>query len=407
MKSFQYRIYPTKSQKSLFKLWFAVSKQVWNTLLEWVKFNWETNHANLSNKVKLINKMVELKHTDQFKHWNQVHSQVLQNICTKLAKAFQNYFRRLKLKENPGYPRFKGKHRRVNSVCFPQIKSEFKITDSKLFLPPKFFKHEGIKTVFHRNIEGVIKTLTIKSTPTGKWYVTFICDKCEPESLPNSFLEVGMDLGIKMYATLSDGTEIINPKFVRSEERNLTKYQRHLSTLQEIAQESNQQSNEFWNEYSKKKQVLARIHERIKFKRDDFTHKLSRSWVDKYGVIVLEDLSIDKMSKNHKLARSILECSWRSLINKCEYKAENAGSNRKVIQVNPRNTSKICSKCGKIKENLTLKDREYECPHCNFKINRDLNAAINIRNLGINPQVTRLGIQPLAPPETEPRSPVL
>ena len=145
MKAFQYRINPSKSQKTLFKLWFRVSKEVWNQLLEFVKSNWENHQINNSSKFKLINKLTELKKLPEFQHWNRIHSQVLQNICDRLSKAFQAFFRRIKNKETPGYPRFKGKFRRINSICFPEVKSGFKITDTEIFLPKKFFKNNGIK----------------------------------------------------------------------------------------------------------------------------------------------------------------------------------------------------------------------------------------------------------------------
>ena len=280
----------------------------------------------------------------------EVHSQVLQNVLKRVDKAYKNFF------TGAGYPRFQGRNR-YDSFTYTQF--SFSITeDNKL----KLSKIGLIKIIQHRSIEGIIKTCTIKRD-VDQWYVSFSCE-VEPEPLEPTGQSVGIDVGLSSLITLSDGTQIKPPQFLRQSEEKLVKAQKSLSNKKKGSSNRNKQRIE-----------VARIHRTIRNQRKDFNHKLSRELVNTYDTIVFEKLQILNMVKNHHLAKSIHDASWYQLIQFTTYKAEYAGRN--VEQVNPRNTSKTCSACGHI-QSMPLSQRTYNCPECGNVMDRDENASINI-----------------------------
>jgi putative transposase len=225
-----------------------------------------------------------------------------------------------------------------------------------------------IKIVLHRPMRGKIKTLTIRRFSTGKWYANFSVE-CEPERLPANDSAVGIDVGLTTFATLSDGGEIENPRFFRKEEKALAKVQRKHSKLTKDSPERR-----------KHRKVVARVHERIRFKRGNFTHQESRKIVNSYGVICIEDLQVNRMTYNHCLAKSIADASWAAFFAQLDAKAEEAG--RQFVKVNPAYTSQTCSRCGH-RQKMPLDMRIFACPYCHAHLDRDLNAALNIRGLGL------------------------
>ena len=290
-----------------------------------------------------------------------VHSQVLQDVSLRVDLAFKAFFRRLEAGEEPGYPRFKGKGR-YDSFTYPQ--SGFKLNGERLHLS----KIGDVKIVLHRPIEGTIKTCTIRRSPTGKWYACFSVEY-DPTPAPQKEMMIGVDVGLESFATLSNGEKVENPRFFRTDEKALAKAQKRLSKTEKGTPER-----------KKARKNVARIHERIANRRLDFAHQTSRRLVNQYGTIVVEDLNIKNMQKNHCLAKSIADVAWNQFITITENKAEEAGS--RVIRVNPRNTSQQCSGCGMIVKK-TLSDRVHTCPHCGLTMDRDQNAAINIMRLGL------------------------
>ena len=332
---------------------------VYNETLAYRKDNWKDDNKNIS----LFDtcKLLPMWKVDK-EELKNVYSQVLQNCQVRVDLAFKAFFRRLKSGDTPGYPRFKG-YRRYNSFTYPQ--SGFKFVDNKLYLS----KIGDIKIKLHRFFDGNIKTLTIKKSPTGKWFASFAVDIGDPIPKQNNGPLVGIDVGISSFATMSDGTKINNPRILKSEEPNLAKAQRRLSNATKGSIERR-----------KKLKVVQRIHERIANKRKDFIHKTSRYLVDEHSFIAFEDLTIKNMLKNHCLAKAISDVSWGMLIGITANKAEEAGS--QVILVDPRNTSQMCSRCGAIvKKDLSV--RIHDCPMCGLVIDRDENAAINILRLGL------------------------
>jgi len=359
-KSFKYRIYPTKSQRSRMERTLDLCRWVYNQTLAYRKNAWEQDNKSVS-KFDTYNKLPAWK--VEKPELAEVHSQVLQNVQERVDLAFKAFFRRVKLGEKPGYPRFKGRGW-YDSFTFPQ--SGFKLVSGKLRLS----KIGDVKIKLHRPIEGKIKRLTIRRTSTGKWFACFSVEIDDPPKPPwKDGSMVGIDVGLESFATLSNGEKIDNPRFFRSEEKALAKAQKRLSKCEKGTPERR-----------KALKVVQRIHERIANRRYDFAHQVSHNLVERFGLIAFEDLSITNMLKNHCLAKSISDAAWRMLVTITSYKAESAGSI--VVLVDPRNTSQLCSRCG-LKVNKSLSDRVHECPQCGLVMDRDENAAINILRLGL------------------------
>jgi putative transposase len=202
-----------------------------------------------------------------------------------------------------------------------------------------------------------------------QWFVVLTCEREQSQVTRSNNPTVGVDVGIKTFAVLSDGECVENPRHFKKSEQQLAKQQRRLSRKVKGSQNRNKQRTK-----------VARVHRKIRRQREDFLHKVSRNLVENYGCIVFEDLNIKGMLRNHKLAKHISDCAWRKLIEYTTYKAEEAGV--EVRLVNPKNTTQICSGCGEVVPK-TLADRIHCCPHCGLEVDRDLNAAINICSVGI------------------------
>jgi putative transposase len=368
MKTFKYRLHPSKSQRTQLIHTLEVCRWVYNETLATRKMAWEQEGKPLSlydtNKLLTVWKRnhPELK---------GMHSQVLQNVQERVDLAFKAFFRRVQAGEKPGYPRFRG-YGRYDSFTFKQ--SGFKLGDNGLRLS----KIGTVKILQHRPIAGRIKTLTIQRDVIGNWYASFTCE-VEPEPLPVNDLAVGVDMGLESYATLSTGEKVPNPRFFRRHEEEMAKAQRKLS-----------KADKGTPERAKRRRAVQHIHQRIANRRKDFAHQLSREWVDRFGRIVFEKLAEKNMLRNHCLAKSISDAAWNQLIAYATYKAENAG--RVVVVVDPRNTSRQCSCCGTLVEK-SLSVRVHACPVCGLSMDRDQNAAINILGLGLQ----SLGITRKAP----------
>ena len=357
---FQYRVYPTKKQLHKLNETLEECRWLYNHLLEKRKETYEQTGKGLS----LYGQQATFPIVKQERpSLDRVHSQVLQNVAVRVDLAFKAFFRRCKEgASDPGFPRFKGKGR-YDSFTFPQ--SGFSIThDNRVVIS----KVGAIKMVYHRPLRGKVKTCTIHRSSTGKWYVSFAVE-CEPERLPENPEQVGIDVGLKTFATLSDGTEIENPRFFRKEEKALAKVQRKHSKLAKGTPERR-----------KHRKVVARMHERIAFRRENFTHQHSRQIVNVHGVICVEDLHVNRMTHNHCLAKSIADASWSAFFAQLSSKAEEAG--RAFVKVNPAYTSQTCSRCGH-RQKMPLDVRIFDCPCCHAHLDRDLNAALNIRALGL------------------------
>lgn len=296
----------------------------------------------------------------------EVHSQILQDVLKRLDKAYQNFFRRVKSGDKPGFPRFKG-YDRYDSFTYPQKGFKF-IGENKL----KLSKIGTVKIKLHRPIpeEATIKTCTIKRE-ADQWYVTFVVDLPEIEIEKAEIKSaVGIDVGIKELLTLSTGEQIHNPKWLRESEKKLAKEQRRLSRKKKGSKNR-----------KKQKVKVQKVHRTITNQRSDFLHKVSAGLVKAYDLVVFEDLKIKNMVKNHFLAKSISDASWNKLIQFTTYKAAEAGT---IVElVNPKGTSQECSFCGAIVAK-SLSVRVHKCPSCGLTMDRDENAARNILSRSIH-----------------------
>ena len=352
MKAFRYRIYPTTKQEKLLSTTLDTCRFLYNDALDsriqCYKQGKSLSYVDLANVL-----------SGQHNQYQEVvHSQVLQYALKRLDKAYQNFFRRVKEKKGKvGFPRFKNKDR-YHSFTYPQ--SGFRLTnDTKRITLSKI---GDVKLKYSRAVEGKIKTCTVLRD-VNQWFVVLTCQN-EVINFKNNKPEVGVDVGIKSLAVLSDGTVIDNPRTLKYSEKKLAKEQRRLSRRIKGSTNRNNQKIE-----------VAKVHRRIRRQRSDFLHKLSTNLVNNYGIITFEDLNIRGMLKNHCLAKHISDASWNQLIGLTQSKAESAGS--EVRLVNPRGTSQKCSQCGKTVKK-TLAERTHKCPYCGLVMDRDLNASLNI-----------------------------
>ena len=335
---------------------------VYNKTLEVRKKSWEEDKQSLSlyDTHKFIPRWREIK-----PKLKDIHIHCLRDAQSRVDKAFKSFFRRVKSSEKPGYPRFQG-YDRYNSFTFTQHPEYgFKLVDNKL----KMSRIGSVRIKQHREIEGKIKTLTIRRDSIGKWFACFSCE-VDIQFFPIVNKSIGIDVGLINFATFSDGESIPNPRFFKESEQKLTKYQRKLSKVKKGSFKR-----------KKLKKIVAKIHFKIVNKRIDFAHKLSRIIIDENQVIVFEKLDIEQMQQGtfKSIRKSISNVAWGQLISFTTYKAEYAG--RAVIQVNPKNTSKMCSSCGQIVDK-DLSVRIHSCS-CGCIMDRDHNAAINILRLGM------------------------
>jgi putative transposase len=358
MKAYKYRIYPSKAQTKIMEHTLDLCCELYNAGLQERRDAWKIckKSVNYYDQQKQLPEIKEIR-----EDLGIVYSQVLRDSLQRLDKAFDGFFCRVKAGDKAGYPRFRARSR-YNSFTYSQ--KGFGIKNGKLWLS----KIGMLRIKLHRSIEGKIKTCTIAKSATGKWFVCFSVEQ-EAQPLPASKVSVGVDVGIKTFAYLSTGEAIENPKFQRKEAKELARVSRKMSAAKKGSPER-----------KKRRKIVARVHERIANKRRDFAHKESRKLINKFAIIVFEKLNVSGMLKNHRLAKSIADAAWSQLVNYTRYKAEDAG--RKCMQVNPRNTSKTCSRCGELAE-IDLSVRIFHCACCEFTLDRDHNAAINILALGL------------------------
>jgi putative transposase len=369
LKAFEYRLYPNKTQIAQINKHIGCTRWIYNYALEKKMQAWAVEKKNIS-RFDISNDLPILKKSEDTKWLSEVNAQSLQASIGHLDKAYTKFFR-----DKKGYPKFKSKHRGKQSFTVPQ-KGKVNFDYNKVIIP----KIKSIKAVLHKKFTGTIKFITIKKTPTNKYYAVVTVDTeevCLPRQSITDVKTLGIDLGIKSFITLSDGTKVENPK-------TLSKYTRKLVNNQRVLSRRKKGSNN----RSKQKLQVAMVHEKIKNTRNDFLHKLSYRLTheNQVSTIVIEDLNVKGMIKNHHLAKSISDCSWGEFVRQLTYKSDWYGKNLiKIGRFEP--SSKLCSNCGIVNRELRLSDREWVCSNCNTKHDRDTNAAINIKQIGLNPRV--------------------
>ena len=363
-RAYKYRLYPNKQQEVLLAKHFGCCRFIYNYALDKKVRAYQTDKTNLS-RFDIQADLPNMKKSEEFCWLKDVNSLSLQASLANLDSAYTKFFR-----EHKGFPRFKSKKDGKQSFSIPQ-NTRVDFENCRIFIPK--FKG-GIKTKFHRTFEGIVKSSTISRTATGKYFVSILVEVNEPDVPMKPICEnktVGIDLGIKTFAVLSDGTEIPNPKHLKQSLDKVKKLQRSLS-----------HKNKGSKNRDKARRKLALAHEKVTNRRNDFLHKVTSYLVNNYDTICVEDLNVKGMVKNHRLAQALEDISINRFNTLLEYKAKRHGVNiLRIGRFEP--SSKMCT-CGYINHKLTLSMRRWKCPVCGAVHDRDLLAANNIKRFALN-----------------------
>jgi putative transposase len=356
LKSYKYKLKPNEDQKVLLNKHFGSIRFIYNYFLNERKKEYENNKKSLSyyDNAKAL---TELKKSEEYSWLNEVNSQSLQTSLKYLDNAYIGFFNK-----RTKFPRFKSKKSK-NSFKVPQF---VKLENNKLKIPK--FK-EPINLILSRKFTGKIINCIISKTTTNEYFVSFLVET-EHNKLPKTGKSVGIDLGIKDFVITSDGYKYKNNRYTKKYERTLKKNQQHLSRKKKES-----------NRYEEQRLKVAKLHKKITNSRLDNLHKVSTELIKKYDIIFIEDLNIKGMVKNHKLAKHIADASWSKFIALLSYKAE--WNDKEIVKIDrffP--SSKTCSCCGYINQDLNLTIREWTCKGCRATLDRDLNASINILKEG-------------------------
>lgn len=395
LKATKIRLYPNQSQEQKLAQDFGNVRKVWNMALA-------LKQAAFADQLPLscydIKKMLPIWKDGDYKYLKVTHSQVLQEVIRHLDVAYKHAFRRVKNKQVAtskrsknknvyGFPTFKSKHDARQAIAYPQ---GVRIEGNKIHLP----KIGLIKAKFHREICGKIKTVTISRESTGKYYASILTEHDEVIIEPlQSFDEakiIGVDLGVKDLLVTSNGDKLPNPKYLKKQVKKLRHIQKDLSRKIETAKNRclldgkplKEQSKYFSANIAKNRQQLARQHEKVRFARENYQHQVSRLLANENQVVVAETLKIKNMLQNRKLSKAISDCGWFSFLTKLDYKLQESGGRLEQISTWFPST-KTCNHCGVINEHIQLKDRIWTCSSCQTTVDRDINAALNIRAAGI------------------------
>ena len=361
-KAIKVRLYPTPEQEVLLAQHFGCARWWWNFGLNKSIEAYRDTGKGLGRSA--LNALLPaLKKSKETEWLGECYSQVLQAVTLNLTTAYKNFF-----EGRARFPRFKSKHGR-QSIQYPQ---NVKVIGNTVKLPGKV---GAVKAKIHRSIEGTIKTVTVSLEPSGKYYASILTEVEGENPAPSTEGRViGVDLGLKHFAVTSDGKKVSKydfPRHLAEHEKNLKRKQQKLARKEKGS-----------NSRKKYRKVVARVHERVSNSRADFLHKLSRKLVNDSQVVVVENLHVKGMVRNHNLAKAIFDAGWGMFTNFLAYKLEKKGG--RLVEIDrwfP--SSKLCCNCYHQVEEMPLDVREWTCPHCNTRHDRDGNAATNTRAEGI------------------------
>jgi len=357
-RTFKYKAKINKNTEANAAHWISLCCALYNSVLEQRRLLYRQYRKSISCYDQMKQLPYLKKELPEFK---QVGSQCLQDVVERCDKAFKAFFRRLKTGDKAGFPRFRSIHR-YDSFTLKQ--SGWKLAGQNLHIT----NVGRFKLFLSRPIEGKIKTIIVRRSTTGQWFVCFSCDNVPEQPLTKTGKEIGLDVGLNHFIADSDSNYIDNPKYFRKSEKKLRVVQRKLSRCQKGS-----------NRRKKVKLLVSKHHEKVRNKRVDFLHKTANYYIENYDMICIEDLKIKNMIRNRRLAKSIADASWGTLGSMLCWKAESAG--KTVSKINPYRTSINCSDCGMhVQKSLSV--RVHKCPHCGLILDRDLNASLNILSAG-------------------------
>lgn len=353
-RAYKFRLFPNRTQRRELETMLETHRRLYNDCLAQKRDAWEQNKTS----IKYTQQSAWFKQARTNNKWfAKLNFSSAQATMRRLDKAFQNFFRRVKRGEKPGYPRFKARGR-FSSIEFPAYGDGIRL-NKKLRI-----QHVGkVRCKAHREVEGTVKTAMVKRE-AGKWFVILSCVLPDINRKKNREPAVGIDMGLEHFLTTSDGEHIANPRFFKQELPKLKRLGRAVSRKKKGSK-------------NRKKAVvrLQKAHARVANCRHDHKHKTSFELVHRYGTIAVEDLNITGMLKNRWMSRAISDAGWSGFLETLKHKAESAGVF--YVEVDCRNTSQECSQCGqKVEKSLSV--RTHDCPYCGLVLQRDVNAARNI-----------------------------
>jgi putative transposase len=377
MRAYKFRLYPTKQQSEKLEWTLFRCCELYNAALQERKEAWKSARKSVGF-AEQCRSLTEIRNEIR-PEYKEIGSHVLQNVLHRVDNAYKAFFRRVKKGEKPGHPRYQSA-RRYDSFCFPDA-AGWKVSTNRLSIT----NLGSIKVKWHREMQGKVKTTTLKREGEH-WYVVFVCEAEACPKRPYTDEVVGIDLGVSKLATLSTGTAIEHPRSYRQAEKKLKSAQQALSRKKRGSKRR-----------KKAVQRVATLHRKVRRQRQNLLHQESRWLVDTYEVIVFEDLTTINLTRKPKpkqdaetgeylpngaaakggLNKSILDAGWGQFVQYCVYKAAWAGTS--VAFVDPRNTSQVCSACGVKGPHKDLSERTHTCTSCGVVLDRDQNAALNIK----------------------------